>query len=372
MIASTLAVLCLRLWHLQIVKGDYYTKISANNYTRMIEITAPRGLIYDRHGELILGNRPFYDLVIVPQFVQNFDHTISNLSRLLSLSKRSLAKITSNQQPKFLPITLKKNLTLHEIALIESQKMQLPGVHITKNIRRDYSSHPPPHLVGYLSSPSAKQLNELQQKHPHKMYRSSDQVGKFGLEKVWEGELKGKKGKQILQVDAFGRRVDDPLVTWSLPKIPAISGHHLILSLDRSLQKIAEKAFTGKDGAVVVVDARDGGILAMVSHPSYPSNLYQSPISKHEWNNILHHPAKPLFDKTTGAEYPPGSTFKVILALAGLQEAVIDRHSEKHCTGSIRLGKKVFHCHKRSGHGVVNLKRAIAQSCNVFFYELGL
>ena len=369
----TWSVLGARLWYLQVVKGDHYHRLSAQNYTRIMEISAPRGRVYDRNGELILGNRPFYDLVVIPQFVSDPSKTSSQLESLFGLSaEETEQKISRRSHPKFLPITLKRNLTLHQRSLVESAKMVMPGVHITKNVRRDYTSNPPAHVVGYLSKPSQKHITELQKKHPDKSYQPTDYVGQYGLEKVWEPYLRGREGKQLLQVDAHGQRVDDPAMQIPVPQVPAISGHHLILTMDKELQKIAEEAFSHKTGAVVVIDARDGGILAMVSSPSYPADLYQSRISENRWNKLLSDPKRPLFDKTTGAEYAPGSTFKVIMALAGLQEALIDSTTKFHCPGWWRRGNRTFHCHKRGGHGEVDLRGAISQSCNVFFYELSL
>lgn len=378
MVTIVFTILGIRLWQLQILSGEHYGRISERNYTRLMPISAPRGRIYDRHGALILGNRLFYDLVLIPQFMQNPHHLIRRLNQLLELPPPALNKLSQAiqqpSQPKFWPITIKTNLSDHQVALIESAQDLLPGVHVAQNIRRDYTTNPPPHLVGYVAKPSPSRLRQLQSTYPHTSYKSSDYVGRYGLEKIWESELKGKAGHQILRVDALGRRVSEPTTPPHLipPQISAISGHHLILTLDHDLQEIANAAFKGKTGAVVVMDAKDGGILAMVTAPAYPSDLYQSRISDHHWQRLIADPSKPLFDKTTGAEYSPGSTFKVIIALAALQEAIIEPHTTITCPGQWRLGGRTFHCHKRQGHGEVNLIKAIAQSCNVYFYELAM
>ena len=371
-------ILGIRLWQLQILSGEHYGRIAERNYTRLMPISAPRGRIYDRHGSLILGNRLFHDLVLIPQFMQHPHHLITRLNQLLELSPPELNRLSRSihqpSQPKFLPITIKTNLSEHQVALIESAQDLLPGVHVTQNIRRDYTTNPPSHLVGYVAKPSASRLRQLQSTHPHTSYQSSDYVGRYGLEKIWESELRGTAGHQILRVDALGRRVDEHRRQPHLisPQISAVSGHHLILTLDHELQQIATAAFKGKNGAVVVMDAKDGGILAMVTTPSYPGDLYQSRISNHHWQRLMADPNKPLFDKTTGAEYPPGSTFKVIIALAALQEAIIEPHTTITCPGQWRLGGRTFHCHKRQGHGEVNLIKALAQSCNIYFYELAM
>ena len=366
-------VLVARLWQLQVHRGPHYQQVAERNYLRSLDIPAPRGKIYDRYGSLILGNRPFYDLMIVPQFIRRLPHTFKSLAHLLKTSERQLWQNYEpyKKGPEFVAIPLKKNLTLHEVALVQSARMFLPGVDVATDVRRDYLAAPPPHVVGYLAAPTGEEYVKLRQSFPEKSYRSRDLVGKYGLEQAWESHLRGLRGQRWIRVDALGRRVSSSQKSVpSLPEKPAVPGNHLVLTLDLELQKITEEAFAGKDGAVVVLDARSGGILALVSTPSYPADLYQSQIPQYRWQNLLNDPRHPLFDKTTGAEFQPGSTFKVILALAGLQEALVTPEDETHCTGSFTFAGRIFHCHKKEGHGRVSLARALAESCNVYFYHL--
>lgn len=370
-------ILAARLWQLQVLRAPHYQEVAERNYLRSLDIPAPRGKIYDRHGALILGNRPFYDLMILPQFISDLSATFRSLARLLKMDEDQLWQNYQpyKKAPEFLAVPVKKNLTLHEVALVQSARMFLPGVDIATDVRRDYSSSPPPHLVGYLAAPTAQEYSHYRNAYPQKDYRRNDLVGKYGLEQVWESHLRGKRGRKWIRVDALGRRVLSESLPYqqsaaALPEQPAAAGHHLVLTLDAELQKIAEDAFAGKNGAVVVLDARSGGILALVSTPDYPADLYQSQIPAHRWRNLLNDPMHPLFDKTTGAEFQPGSTFKVIVALAGLQEALITPKDEVLCTGAHTFGGRTFHCHKKEGHGRVDLKRALSESCNVYFYQL--
>ena len=375
-------VLAGRLWQIQVLRGPYYSQIAEQNYLRSLDIPAPRGKIYDRHGALILGNRPFYDLVVVPQFLGDITHTFNHLARVLKVSPEYLHRSYDlyKNAPDFAAIPLKKNLTLHEVALVEQARSQLSGIDIATDVRRDYSTSPPPHVVGYLASPTPEQYAHLKEHYPDKSYRSSDLVGKYGLEQVWESHLRGRRGRRWIRVDALGRRVVSPSVpttkgSWehdatALPHQKAQPGHHLALTLDFELQKIAEDAFAGKNGAVVVLDATDGGILALITTPRYPADLYQSQIPQHRWQNLIKDPMHPLFDKTTGAEFQPGSIFKIVVALAGLQEALVTPQTQVNCPGYHVFAGRTFHCHKKEGHGPVNLAEAIIRSCNVYFYHL--
>jgi len=371
-------VLVLRLWQLQILRGGYYTELAENNHLRSVDIPAPRGKIYDRHGALMLGNRPFYDLVLVPQYATDIPRTLAKLAEILHIPESLLQKqyaAQSKGHPKFMPIVLKKNLSLHEVSLVQTMNSLLPSISVQTDVRRDYSLSPPPHLVGYLSPIKSQEFQQYTRDYPQLLYRRNDLVGHYGLEQRWEQVLRGRRGKMWIHVDALGQRVERKQAHNSqLPPPPprtAISGNHLTLTIDKELQRVTEQAFLGKNGAVVVINARSGEILAMVSSPLYPADLYQSHISQRLWQSFLNHPMHPLLDKTSGAEFQPGSTYKVILALAGLQEAIIDENSTVHCRGSWTIGNRTFHCHKKEGHGLVNLHQAIAQSCNVYFYELG-
>jgi penicillin-binding protein 2 len=373
-IFAIVALLSLRLWYIQIYKGDYYTKISKRNRIRRIEIPAARGSIYDRHGNTVLTNRPFHDLVFIPQYVTDKDTTLKVISRLLNIPVHNLeTKLKKGRgRPKFLPIALKRNLTLHEVSIIESSKALLPGIEINSVPRRDYSTLPAAHLVGHLGELRLEHLEKIKENDPETKYIVGDLIGKQGLELKWENELRGIRGVKLIQVDAFGRKTASISDDWQLPSSPAVPGKDIYLTLDAELQKITEEAFKGKNGSVVVLNTNSGEILSMVSYPDYPADLFQKGISSEKWRALMNDPFKPLYDKSTGGEYQPGSIYKPVVALAALQEGIVNAKTTFNCTGKFELGGDVFHCHNRAGHGIVNLDKALMKSCNVYFYHLGV
>ncbi len=374
-IVFVFCILCVRLWHLQIYRGDFYRNISENNRIRRIEIPAQRGLIFDRNGQIVLGNRPFFDLVFVPQYLKNRETTLKILSNLLQVPQNTFESMLKANagRPKFLPITLKRNLSLHEVSIIESNKVFLPGIEVNIAPRRDYSDETPAHIVGYMSEISGKELKDRNEDSPGNPYLPGDLVGKQGLEAKWEHILRGERGYRYIQVDAFGRQsAATEQNTWELPVKSAVPGSDLTLTIDRDLQRAANAAFKGKYGAVVVLNPQNGEILAMISAPSYNPAIYQDGLTPDKWQALLADPYKPLFDKTTGGTFPPGSVYKPIVALAALSEGIVNPQSAYQCGGSFSLGKDVFHCYQRSGHGRVNLRTALMRSCDVYFYNLGI
>lgn len=374
-IVFVFSVLLVRIWYLQIYKYPYYSRISENNRVRRIDIPSARGAIYDRSGKLILGNRPFYDLVVIPQYLKDVDTTLTILSNLLHLSFEDLQKDMRRVrgQAKFIPVLLKANLSLDEVALIESQKPYLPGVDISIAPRRDYKEDSPPHLLGYIgeiSSESLENLNEIEKENPYSM---GDLVGKQGLELQWESLLRGKRGFKYIQVDALGRQSEvSENLGWKFEERPAEPGADLTLTIDSNLQRVAMEAFQGKQGAVIAMNPQNGEIYALVSAPGFDPAMYQEGISYEKWQALIQDPFKPLFDKTTGGTFPPASAYKTIVAMAALEEGIITPQSKYNCRGVFTLGNQPFRCHKRIGHGPLNLSEALMLSCDVYFYHLGV
>lgn len=368
---------CIRAWHIQIYKGEHYSRLSENNHIRRIEIPAPRGLIFDRFGKVLLGNRPFFDLAYIPQYVKDEDKTLKILSTLLHIPYTNLKRtvLSSYVQPKFLPVTLKRNLSVHEVALIEDNKPFLPGVEIEVVPRRDYKENAdtPAHMVGYMGEINAAELAKQKSEKNENPYQSGDLIGKQGLEARYEKLLRGKRGYKLIQVDAFGRQTDlFEKEGWKIPIKPAVAGADLVLTIDKELQAETKNAFRGKFGAVVVMNPRNGEILSLLSSPDYDPAIYQDGVSYSKWQSLISDPFKPLFDKSTGGTFPPGSVYKSLVALAALQEGVITPSTTFYCSGSFELGRDIFHCHQRRGHGSVNLEDALVKSCDVFFYNLGM
>ncbi len=375
LVLAVISGLLFRLWYVQIYKGDYYKDVSERNRVRRIEIPAPRGIIYDRHGEVILGNSPFFDLVFIPQYVQDRDTTFKILARLLHVApSRFEGRLEMAQgQPKFLPITLKRNMSQHEVSIIEANKIFLPGIEVRVSPRRDYGPNIPPHMIGYLREIDPKAMENLNQKTPENPYLLGDLVGKQGIEFRWEEYLRGHRGYRLIQVDAFGRQTQSFEENgWQYPSVAAVPGSDLELTIDKELQKATKDAFAGKNGAVVVLNPQNGEILAAISEPGFDPRAMQTGLSGEDWRQLIENPFKPLLDKTTGGEFPPGSVYKPVIAMAALEEHVIDQNKTYHCPGYFTLGNRRFYCHERRGHGTVNLLAAMMKSCDVFFYQVGV
>lgn len=371
----TCMILIVRLWYVQVFKGDYYVKISENNRIRRIEIPAPRGMIFDRNGAVLLGNRPFFDLVYVPQYVKDKESVLKILSNLLHEPIANFDRMLRSNvgRPEFLPITLKRNLSAYEVSLIESNKVFLPGIEVNVAPRRDYNDKTQAHIVGFMGEIDAKALKTRNEEDPANPYIPGDLIGKHGLELRWEKLLRGKRGYRLIQVDAFGRQTSlFEKEGWELPVKAAVPGADLVLTLDSELQAVASDAFQGKFGAVIVLDPRNGEILAMLSSPTYDPTMYQEGVSQDKWKSLIEDPFKPLFDKTTGGTFAPGSVYKPLIALAALEEGIINPTTKYFCPGHFDLGHDVFHCMQRKGHGYVSLTEALVKSCDVYFYNVGL
>jgi penicillin-binding protein 2 len=370
----TFSALLIRLWQIQVYHGTYYRDLSEDNRIKKDEIPAPRGIIFDRYGEVVLGNRPFFDLVYIPQYMKDKDLTFKILAKLLNVSvSRFESMVKAGQgRPKYIPIILKRNLSIHEVSIIESNRVFIPGIEVNIAPRRDYHPDTPPHLVGYLGEIGPRDMQKLNSMDEDNPYFPGDMIGKQGLEQRWEKYLRGKRGYRLIQVDAFGRQTNLFENSWTLPIKPAVPGAELVLTLDMKLQRAAKDAFQGKYGAVIVMDPRNGDILAMASSPTFDLSMYQENLSADKWRSLIDDPFKPLFDKTTGGEFPPGSVYKPVVAMAALEEGIINPNTTFRCNGSITIGGETFHCHKRTGHGVVNLKSALMKSCDVYFFNLGV
>ncbi len=368
-------VLGVRLWYVQIYRGAHYSRIAEHNRMRKIAIPAPRGLIYDRHGRLLLGNHPSFNLLYVPQDAHQREHTLQLLVDLVHVPAHVLARRVeaARGRPEFLPVVLKRALSQHEVSLLNINRMYLPGVDTGMFPQRNYHEGLPAHLLGYIGQIDADTLRLYRKRYPHKNYQPSDLVGKQGLELRWESYLRGIRGYEVVQVDAFGRRVQrrDQLGL-RLPRQEAVPGANLELTLDYELQQSVAAAFKGKHGAVVAMNPRNGALLALLSTPQFDPQIYMRKLSHQRWQALLANPFHPLLDKTTGGEYAPGSIYKVVTALAALGDKLITPQTQIECRGRFVLGGDTFHCHQRRGHGPVNLKRALVQSCDVFFYHLGM
>lgn len=372
-----LGLLASRLVLLQVIRGDTMRKAAEENRIKRVEIPAPRGMIFDRNGTLLVDNRPAFDLEIIPQYLKESGQTkevIHKISELINMPEDEIHKKLekAKYQPTFMPIKIKTDLDRDEVAKLETWKIAMPGVSVEMEIKRtnvfgDIASH----LLGYIGEVTGTDLPALSKKrHPYKL---GDSIGKFGIEKELEDELRGLDGENLVEVDALGRRIRDAKQGRVLAKgkeTPAVPGHNMTLTIDQDLQLAAAKAFGNKAGGLVAINPKTGEILAMVSRPSFDPTEFSRGVSAALWKSLLDNENRPLRDKNIQDHYAPGSTFKALTAIAGLEDGVINEQTHFHCPGAIRVGNRIYHCHKKQGHGDMNVVTALTQSCDVFFFRV--
>lgn len=356
-------LLC-RFWYLQIFRHSYYLELSEKSRMRNFKIVAPRGFIRDRKGKIIASSAPNFVLEITREEVVNKDEIFTELSKIFRLEKGELEKLYRNRDkitPKFYPVLLLENLSREQIVAVEALKWKLKGTKISYRSERNYPfNNLASHLLGYVSQINREDIEKL------KGYQIGSKVGKAGLESSFEPYLRGFDGVERIEVDAYGKKQK------VLYRLDPIAGGNVDLTIDWDLQEVAEAALGDKNGAIVAISAITGEVLAMTSHPNFDPNLFVRGFKREEWLNIAKNPFHPLQNKAIQGMFPPGSTFKLVTAIAGLEEGVIDKNTHFYCSGKKRIGNRDFRCWKDSGHGTVDVHKAIVESCDVFFYETAL
>ncbi len=360
-VIAAFLLLLMRLWQLQILQGDEYRELSEANRLRIVNIPAPRGIIFDRnHLPLVKNSAYFYASVIPGEFDQT---KITSLASMLGLPAEEIyERLNTSAASPIAPLRLKQGLSFEEIAFMEARKSDFPGFLIETEVSREYPyGDLAAHLIGYLGKPGPSQLQDpAYQDVPGDMF-----VGQWGIEKLFDRTLRGIPGKRVIEVNALGRQLR------MLQEIPPTKGNDITISIDLSLQREAEIAFGDRAGALVAMKPDTGELLGMISKPSFDPNLFTRGISHDQWMAIISDRNKPMLNRAVQSQYPPGSTFKIVTALAGLEKGVIDPAMKVNCRGGIYLGSRRFGCWRREGHGVVALHRAIVESCDVYFYEVG-
>jgi penicillin-binding protein 2 len=358
------AVLIARLLYLQVVEGDEYRRLSEINSIRLQDIDAPRGLIFDRNNQMLVDNRPSFDLHIILKDAKPLDVTLAKLGRIMGEPPEALRERIRNTKRRgpYTPLLLKEDIGRDLLAAIEVHKYDLPGVVVHVTPRRHYLFGTfAAHLLGYVGEISAEEL-----RCPgFEVCKGGDYIGKFGIEKSFESLLRGKRGGRQVEVNATGQ------VVRVLETVDAQAGHNLSLTIDHQVQAEAEALLQGKAGAVVALDPNNGEILAMASNPTFDPNWFVVGMRQEQWQALITNPYRPLENKAIQAEYPPASTYKIITAIAGLEEGAIDAGTTMFCPGYYRYGNRIYRCWKHAGHGPVNVVRALEQSCDVFFYQVG-
>lgn len=354
-------VLLLRLWQLQILQGDELRRVSETNRLRVIGVPAPRGIIFDRNRIPLVKNAPYFCASIIPQEFDN--RNIPSLAALLGMPEEELVKVISRKtRSPFTPVRLKEGLTFDEVSYLEARRSDFPGLMIDIEATRDYIyGSVASHVIGYLGKITPAQAKD----GSYRDVPPDAFIGQWGVEKLFDKTLRGTAGQRIIEVDAVGREIR------LLRENPPVKGEDLMLSIDIALLKEAAEAFGGRAGALVAFDPNNGEVLGLVSEPSFDPNQFAKGISSEDWNALMTDKKLPMLNRALQSQYPPGSTFKIVSALAGLQEKEIDEHSKVDCRGGISFGKWHFGCWKKGGHGTVAVHRAIVESCDVFFYETG-
>ncbi|GAB4483913.1 MAG: penicillin-binding protein 2 [Thermodesulfovibrionales bacterium] len=355
------AVLVLRLWQLQVLQGEEYRRISEANRLRIIGVAAPRGIIFDRNRIPLVKNSPYFCASVIPQ---EFDRSlIPGLADLLKMPVEELTtRITRKSQSPFTPVRLKEGLTFPEVSYIEARRSDFPGLLIDIEVSRYYIyGSVGAHIIGYLGKPTPAQLKDPAFRDvPPDAF-----IGQWGVEKLFDRTLRGTAGQRIIEVDAAGREIR------LIQENPPVKGADLVLSIDLALQKEAEAGFEGRAGALVALKPDTGEVIGLVSAPSFDPNRFSTGITPADWNDLMTDKKLPMLNRAIQSQYPPGSTFKIVDAIAALENKAIDTATRFNCSGGIGYGKWHFGCWKKGGHGGVNLHRGIVESCDVFFYETG-
>ena len=361
-IAVSFSFLILRLWYLQVIKSDELRLQAENNRMRVVPLKAYRGKIFDRNGREIISNRPSFNLSIIPEYIKDIDGILSLIASEVNVDTEKIKREIKNSSTPFQSIVIKKDISWDEVAFIEEHGLDLPGVFLEIEPMRNYLyGETGSHIFGYLGEITRTQLEDLKTLD----YRLGDFIGQYGIEKRYESILKGKRGSKYVEVDAAGRELN------VFKQIDPDFGYNLYLTIDIELQEEVEKLFEGKNGVVVAIDPKDGSILAMVSKPSFNPNMFAGGVSNTYWSNIITDEHKPLQNRAIQGQYPPGSVFKIVTAAAGLEEGVITPDATIDCHGYFKLGKKNYRCWRKGGHGRMDLRNAIIQSCDVYFYTVG-
>lgn len=362
-----LGILVVRIGWLQIARHDYYQTRSQDNRMR-VEIVQPvRGLIYDRNGTVLAQNLPAYRLVVIPEQVDDMDAALARLSKYVEIrdSDRERLQQRLAAAPDFRAVPIRLNLSETEVARFEVNRYRFPGMEIRAGLTRYYPLGPMlAHIVGYVGGVTGRELMLLDDAR----YRGATQIGKTGVEASYESKLRGYPGSRMIETNAVGRTVRE------LQYDPPQSGKSLYLTIDARLQKVAFQALGEHSGAVVALDPETGGVLAMVSKPSYDPNMFVGGISYEQYNRLLNNPRNPLYHRAIQGQYPPGSVVKPVMALAGLESGSIDPQKKVWCPGYVTLDSS-DHRYRgwlRSGMGWVDMREALYRSSDVYFYKLAM
>lgn len=383
-ILITFSILFSRLWFLQIIEGDELREYSEKNRVKENKIRAPRGLILDRNGQILVDNITGYDASIVPQYASNLEETAKEISPILGVDAAKITQavqLSRKRNGPFKPVVIKENLTFEEVFRLKRIRIDHPSLRVDETILRYYPLEDNgAQLFGYVGEISKKQLANYNKKNDNKLVlEQGDIIGQSGLEDVWDSHLRGRDGLSFIEVDAHGRESPtDNKAFLELKPQEAISGSNITLTIDIDIQRAAHKAMLEQKDKIgpriggIVAMKTNGEILAWVNTPSFNPNRFARGISTEIWSQLVNDPYKPLRNKVIQDHYAPGSTLKPIVALAALQEGVITPATIVSAPGQMRFGNRLYHDSLKQGHGEITVLRAIESSSNIFFYKMGI
>lgn len=354
-----------RLWSLQVIKGSELRRLSENNCIRLRENPADRGMFLDRKGRILAHNRPSFEVYLIPEDLKANPEVVIEVGSLLKIPPEEIQERINTQKRRtpFKPVRIKSDINWNELANLEFNRVYLPGLFVDVRPRRAYDyGDLAAHLIGYLGEVDENELKQAKETP----YRMGALIGKYGVEYRWENDLRGTDGGRQIEVDALGREIRPLGIVEPFP------GNNLFLTIDLDLQKTAEEAYQDKNGALVAMDPKTGRILAMVSKPSFEPDIFARNILPEEWKSLVENPHHPLQNKGIQGQYPAGSTFKIVTAIAGLESGSITPTTQFFCKGTFFYGNRDFRCWKEGGHGAISLHRAIVESCDIYFYQVGL
>ncbi|MGE3705858.1 MAG: penicillin-binding protein 2 [Vicinamibacterales bacterium] len=365
LVTMAFAGLAASFWVLQVVQHDKFQEMAENNHQRTLPLRAPRGVVFDRDGKVLVENRHSFGISIVREHTRDLDRTIHLLSEVLGIEEGRIREIVDRhrREPSYRPIPIVQDATLAQVAAVTARRLdsELPDVVVEPVPTRRYPESMAAHLFGYVGEVSDTQLAEADG------LKSGDVVGQAGIEKIYNSVLMGDDGAKRVVVNSVGREIR------TLEQQEPTEGKRIQLTIDSDVQRAVEEAFraTPFNGAAVVLDPKDGGVLAFASLPAYDPNAFAAGIDRATWSALNTDELRPLQNRAIQGLYSPGSTFKMAVAVAALEEGVVSPETTVHCGGAANFYGRAFKCWKRGGHGRVDLRRAIEQSCNVYFYTIG-
>jgi penicillin-binding protein 2 len=362
-ITVVFSVLAVSFWVLQVVQHAKFEEMAENNHQRTLALRAPRGLVLDRNEKILVENRHAYSISIDRERTKDLNRTVRVVSAVLGLDEKGLRAIVDRhrREPTYRPIVVVQDATLAQVSAVKARKLELPDVLVEEMPTRRYPETMGAHLFGYVGEVSDSQVSEANG------LKSGDIVGQSGIEKIYNQMLMGEDGAKRVVVNSVGREIR------TLEEEEPTEGHRLQLTIDYDVQRAIEEGFDqlGFNGAAVVLDPSNGDVLGFTSRPAYDPNAFAAGIDRETWATLTSDEDLPLNDRAIQGRYSPGSTFKMAVATAALQEGVITPDFKVHCTGSANFYGRPFKCWKKGGHGTVDLRHAIEQSCNVYFYTIG-